>query len=226
MVDATDSKSVSGDRVGVQVPSAVPLKFQEILIVMTALWRFSKTQYNRVLRAAGTALAVRLMLLFAILESIIIPIPVDPLLIATVLARPKNWIKLVAACTSASVIGGGLGWAIGVWLGVGVEQLLVYLPHAVAAPEKFTAVHDGFLEWGILLVFIGAFSPLPYKVIAVSAGVAGFGLAPFLITSLIGRGLRFAIVAGITRHHGDPRIVIILISALVTMIGGALWLVQ
>jgi membrane protein YqaA with SNARE-associated domain len=193
---------------------------------MTALWRFSKTQYNRVLRAAGTALAVRLMLLFAVLESIIIPIPVDPLLIATVLARPKNWIKLVAACTSASVIGGGLGWAIGVWLGVGVEQLLVYLPHAVAAPEKFTAVQDGFLEWGILLVFIGAFSPLPFKVIAVSAGVAGFGLAPFLITSLIGRGLRFAIVAGITRHHGDPRIVIILISALVTMIGGASWLVQ
>jgi membrane protein YqaA with SNARE-associated domain len=193
---------------------------------MTALWRFSKTQYNRVLRAAGTALAVRLMLLFAVLESIIIPIPVDPLLIATVLARPKNWIKLVAACTSASVIGGGLGWAIGVWLGVGVEQLLVYLPHAVATPEKFTAVQDGFLEWGILLVFIGAFSPLPYKVIAVSAGVAGFGLAPFLITSLIGRGLRFAIVAGITRHHGEPRIVIILISALVTLIGGALWLVQ
>ena len=226
MVDATDSKSVSGDRVGVQVPSAVPPKFQEILIVMTALWRFSKIQYNRVLRAAGTALAVRLMLLFAILESIIIPIPVDPLLIATVLARPKNWIKLMAACTSASVIGGGLGWAIGVWLGAGVEQLLVYLPHAVAAPEKFTAVQDGFLEWGILLVFIGAFSPLPYKVIAVSAGVAGFGLAPFLITSLIGRGLRFAIVAGITRHHGDPRIVIILISALVTLIGGALWLVQ
>ena len=226
MVDATDSKSVSGDRVGVQVPSAVPPKFQEILIVMTALWRFSKIQYNRVLRAAGTALAVRLMLLFAVLESIIIPIPVDPLLIATVLARPKNWIKLMAACTSASVIGGGLGWAIGVWLGAGVEQLLVYLPHAVAAPEKFTAVQDGFLEWGILLVFIGAFSPLPYKVIAVSAGVAGFGLAPFLITSLIGRGLRFAIVAGITRHHGDPRIVIILISALVTLIGGALWLVQ
>ncbi len=226
MVDATDSKSVSGDRVGVQVPSAVPPKFQEILIVMTALWRFSKIQYNRVLRAAGTALAVRLMLLFAILESIIIPIPVDPLLIATVLARPKNWIKLMAACTSASVIGGGLGWAIGVWLGAGVEQLLVYLPHAVAAPEKFTAVQDGFLKWGILLVFIGAFSPLPYKVIAVSAGVAGFGLAPFLITSLIGRGLRFAIIAGITRHHGDPRIVIILISALVTLIGGALWLVQ
>mgnify|MGYP001161105567 FL=1 len=193
---------------------------------MTSLWRFSKTQYNRVLRAAETALAVRLMLVFAVLESIIIPIPVDPLLIATVLARPKNWVKLVTACTIASVVGGGLGWAIGVWLGVGVEQLLVHLPHAVAAPDKFSVVQNGFLEWGILLVFIGAFSPLPYKVIAVSAGVTGFGLIPFLFTSLIGRGLRFAIVAGIARHLGDTQVVIVLISALVTLIGGALWLVQ
>ena len=193
---------------------------------MTSLWRFSKTQYNRVLRAAETALAVRLMLVFAVLESIIIPIPVDPLLIATVLARPKNWVKLVTACTMGSVVGGGLGWTIGVWLGGGVEQLLIHLPHAVAAPGKFAAVQNGFLEWGILLVFIGAFSPLPYKVIAVSAGVAGFGLLPFLFTSLIGRGLRFAIVGGIARHHGDSRVVIVLISALATLIGGALWLVQ
>ncbi len=226
MVDATDSKSVSGDRVGVQVPSAVPPKFQEILVVMTAIWRFCKIQYNRVLCAAGSTLAVRWMLFFAFLESIIIPIPVDPLLIATVLARPKNWIKLVAACTIASVIGGGLGWVIGVWLNLSVEQLLFYLPNAVATPEKFTAVQDGFMELGILLVFIGAFSPLPYKVIAVSAGVAGFGLTPFLVTSLIGRGLRFAIIAGITRHHGEPSIVIILISALVALVGGALWLIQ
>ena len=82
------------------------------------------------------------------------------------------------------------------------------------------------MELGILLVFIGAFSPLPYKVIAVSAGVAGFGLTPFLVTSLIGRGLRFALIAGITRHHSEPSIVIFLISALVALVGGALWLVQ
>ena len=171
-------------------------------------------------------MAVRFMLLFAVLESIIIPIPVDPLLIATVLARPKNWIKLVAACTIASVIGGCLGWLIGVWLGVGVEQLFTYLPHVVAAPEKFTKVQDEFMKWGILLVFIGAFSPLPYKVIAVSAGLASFGLIPFLLTSLVGRGLRFAIIAGIARHHGNPYVVILLMSALIILIGGAFWLVQ
>jgi membrane protein YqaA with SNARE-associated domain len=193
---------------------------------MTSLWRYCRDQYDRVIRIAGTALAERLMWLFAVLESIIIPIPVDPLLVATVLARPADWIRLTAGCTIASIIGGGLGWVLGAVLGVGIEQILEMLPHVIAAPEKFAAVQDGFVTFGIVLVFIGAFTPLPYKVIAVSAGIAGFALVPFLATSLVGRGLRFAIVAGIARHHGDARIVMTLLSTLVLLIGGALWLVQ
>ena len=148
---------------------------------MTSLWRLCREQYDRVLRIAGTALAERLMLLFAVLESIIIPIPVDPLLVATVLARPAKWIQLTAGCTIASVIGGGIGWALGGVLGIGIEEILAMMPQAVAAPAKFAAVQDGFVEFGMLLVFIGAFTPLPYKVIAVSAGIAGFALIPFQI---------------------------------------------
>jgi len=135
---------------------------------MTSLWRLCREQYDRVLRIAGTALAERLMLLFAVLESIIIPIPVDPLLVATVLARPAKWIRLTAGCTIASVIGGSIGWALGGVLGIGIEEILAMMPQAVAAPAKFAAVQDGFVEFGMLLVFIGAFTPLPYKVIAVS----------------------------------------------------------
>lgn len=193
---------------------------------MLTLWRFCKSQYDRVLAIAETALAVRLMLVFSMLESIIIPIPVDPLLVATVLARPAKWIRLVISCTIASVIGGALGWGLGAVLGVGVDQILAVLPERLAAAETFAAVQDGFLEWGMLLVFIGAFSPLPYKVIAVSAGIAGFALLPFILISAIGRGLRFAIVAGIARHHGDARIVIALVTALAVLIGGSAWLVQ
>lgn len=193
---------------------------------MMALWRYTKAQYDRVLKIAQTALAVRLMLLFAVLESIIIPIPVDPLLVATVLARPPRWVRLALYCTVASVVGGCLGWAIGAFLEIGVEQILALLPHALAAPAAFEAVQDGFVEWGILIVFIGAFSPLPYKVIAVSAGMSGFGILPFFLTSIIGRGLRFLIVAGIARHHGDARIVIGLVTILVALVGGALWLLK
>jgi len=193
---------------------------------MTSLWRLCREQYDRILRIAGTALAERLMMLFAVLESVIIPIPVDPLLVATVLARPARWVRLTAGCTIASVIGGGIGWALGGVLGVGIEEILAMLPAAIAAPEKFTAVQAGFVEFGMLLVFIGAFTPLPYKVIAVSAGIAGFALIPFLLTSLVGRGLRFAIIAGIARHHGDAKIVMALLSALVFLFGGAFWLIH
>ena len=193
---------------------------------MTSLWRLYREQYDRILRIAGTALAERLMMLFAVLESVIIPIPVDPLLVATVLARPARWVRLTAGCTIASVIGGGIGWALGGVLGVGIEEILAMLPAAIAAPEKFTAVQAGFVEFGMLLVFIGAFTPLPYKVIAVSAGIAGFALIPFLLTSLVGRGLRFAIIAGIARHHGNAKIVMALLSALVFLFGGAFWLIH
>ena len=193
---------------------------------MAALWRYCRQQYDRVLKLAETALAERLMLLFAILESIIIPIPVDPLLVATVLARPNKWVRLTAGCTLASVIGGGIGWAIGGVLGIGIEQILIALPAAIAAPGKFAAVQDGFVKFGILLVFIGAFTPLPYKVIAVSAGVAGFALMPFLVVSLIGRGIRFALIGAIARHHGNYRMVIGLLSIFVILFGGGFWLVH
>lgn len=193
---------------------------------MATLWRYCLAQYDRVLTLAGTALAERLMLLFAVLESIIIPIPVDPLLVATVLARPAKWIRLSLGCTLASVIGGGIGWALGGLLGVGIDQILAALPAAIAAAEKFEAVQAGFVEFGILLVFIGAFTPLPYKVIAVSAGIAGFALLPFLMISFIGRGIRFMIIAGIARHHGNYRIVIGLLSLLIFLFGGGFWLIH
>lgn len=193
---------------------------------MATLWRYCLAQYDRVLTLAGTALAERLMLLFAVLESIIIPIPVDPLLVATVLARPAKWIRLSLGCTLASVIGGGIGWALGGLLGVSIDQILPALPAAIAAAEKFEAVQAGFVEFGILLVFIGAFTPLPYKVIAVSAGIAGFALLPFLVISFIGRGIRFMIIAGIARHHGNYRIVIGLLSLLVFLFGGGFWLIH
>ena len=193
---------------------------------MATLWRYCLAQYDRVLTLAGTALAERLMLLFAFFESIIIPIPVDPLLVATVLARPAKWIRLSLGCTLASVIGGGIGWALGGLLGVGIDQILAALPAAIAAAEKFEAVQAGFVEFGILLVFIGAFTPLPYKVIAVSAGIAGFALLPFLMISFIGRGIRFIIIAGIARHHGNYRIVIGLLSLLVFLFGGGFWLIH
>ena len=190
------------------------------------LWQFIKQQYDLVIRTAGTPIATRLMLLYSALESIIIPIPVDPLLVAVVLAKPNQWRRIALACTFASVIGGAVGWALGAYLGLHIHALIDSMPGAFAAPSAFAAVEAGFAEFGLVLVFLGAFSPLPYKVIAVSAGIGGFGLLPFLLMSFIGRGLRFGIVAAIARHHGDAKKLISLVSLLVALCTGTMWLTK
>ena len=138
------------------------------------LWQFMKQQYDFIIRTAGTPLATRLMVLYAALESIIIPIPVDPLLVAVVLAKSNQWRQIAFACTVASVIGGAGGWALGAYLGLHIQALIDSFPVALAAPSAFATVEAGFAEFGLVLVFLGAFSPLPYKVIAVSAGIGGF----------------------------------------------------
>jgi membrane protein YqaA with SNARE-associated domain len=97
------------------------------------------------------------MYVFAVLESIIIPVPVDPLLVATVLARPARWRQLAIGCTIASVIGGVGGWAIGRFFSLHIHDWLAVLPAKLAAPAAFAAVETGFAEFGIFLVFLGLF---------------------------------------------------------------------
>jgi membrane protein YqaA with SNARE-associated domain len=142
-----------------------------------------------------------------------------------VLARPKRWRQLALGCTAASVIGGVVGWAMGKFFSPYLHKWLAMLPETLAAPAAFTAVEVGFANFGIFLVFLGAFSPLPYKVIAFSAGIGGFGLLPFILTSVIGRGLRFTIVAGIAKNNGNPKVVVLLITILVCLFAGTLWLI-
>jgi len=190
------------------------------------LWRLIKKQYDFMILAAATNLAVRTLYIFAALESIIIPIPADPLLVATVLARPSRWRQLAVGCTIASVIGGVGGWALGAFFSPYLHEWFALLPTRLAAPSVFAAVEVGFAEFGIFLVFLGAFSPLPYKVIAVSAGLGEFGLLPFALTSIIGRGLRFFIVAGIAKNNRSPKVIIILVSILVCLFTGTLWLIR
>ena len=190
------------------------------------LWRLIKQQYDFIIRVAATKQAVMGLYIFAALESIIIPIPSDPLLVATVLARPKRWRRLALGCTIASVIGGVGGWALGTFFSPYLYEWLAMLPEMIAGLAAFGAVEAGFAKFGIFLVFLGAFSPLPYKVIAVSAGIGGFGLLPFILTSIVGRGLRFAIVAGIAKNNGNPRVLISLVTILVCLFAGTLWLIR
>lgn len=160
------------------------------------------------------------------LESVIFPIPVDPLMAACVYARSNKWVTIGLFTAFWSVVGGAVGWYLGFALQDFVADMLQLLPHQIAGPEKFSAVSAAFADLGIILVLIGAFTPLPYKVIAVSAGLFGYSLLPFVVFSLIGRGARFLLVAGLVAHRHDFRLVIGFLSALLILVGTGMWIVS
>ena len=182
--------------------------------------------YNFITRTADTSKARATLYLYSALESVIIPLPTDPLLVLCVLARPQNWFRITACTAMASVIGGAVGWAIGACLSGSIEALFAVLPNAIAGPEKFQHVQDAYQQLGLLLVLVGAFTPLPYKIIALSAGMFGYGLLPFLILSVVGRTARFMIIAGMARWHRNPRTLITLLSVLLIAFGAGFYLLH
>ncbi|MES0874227.1 YqaA family protein [Sinimarinibacterium thermocellulolyticum] len=134
-------------------------------------------------------------------ESSFFPIPPDVMLAPMTLARPRDWLALAGLTTVTSVIGGLFGYGIGYFLldaSLPLIERLGYLP----AYEQATT---WFERYGFWAVFAAGFTPIPYKIFTVSAGGAQMALLPFLLGSLIGRGGRFFLVAGLVRVLG-PRI--------------------
>ncbi len=142
--------------------------------------------------------AIKWLMGLAFLESIIFPLPIDPIYGALVMARPKSYLRLTLLTAGLSTLGGAAGWLIGLWLGDAASGWLgdSHAYHTIAA---------GFVAYGWIFVLIGAFTPLPYKIMALSAGFLGLGFLPFITASLIGRGARFALVGAIVKHRNDSR---------------------
>ena len=154
--------------------------------------------------------------LVAFSESIIFPIPVDPMLAAMVLARPRQFISLAVLTTLASTLGGVVGWLIGAMLG---DAAMIWLEGS----KNFTQVKAAFVQHGWLFILIGAFTPLPYKIITLSSGFLGIGVAALIFASLVGRGFRFFLVAAIIRYRGDNRIAAMLSFLLVGLFISFWW---
>ena len=123
-------------------------------------------------------------------ESIFNPIPSDPLILGMAAINPGSvfWLALVA--TVASVAGAVVGWMGGIALG---RRVLL----KIVSAEKSYQVENLFDRYGIWVVLIAAFTPIPYKVFAITAGVLRFDLRSFIVVSLIGRGARFFLLAGV-----------------------------
>ncbi|WPL16302.1 SNARE associated Golgi protein [Thiorhodovibrio winogradskyi] len=134
-------------------------------------------------------------------ESSFFPIPPDVMLAPMCLTRPQRAWWFAGLTTLTSVAGGLLGYLIG--------RLAFDLVEPIVGPgghysEAFGQAQDWFQHWGIWAVFLAGFSPIPYKIFTITAGVVGMALIPFAIASAIGRGLRFFMVAALMVWGGAP----------------------
>lgn len=157
--------------------------------------------YDWVLSWAETPYGMPALFVLAFMESSFFPIPPDVLLIALALAVPTRSFRFALCCTVGSVLGGLFGYFIGYALWSTFEP---YLINRVFSQETFDAVTGKYKDYGELAVFIAAFTPIPYKVFTVAAGVAKLNILGFTGASIVGRGARFFLVAMIIRALG-PR---------------------
>ena len=147
-------------------------------------------------------LADKVLGFISMIESIIFPLPVDPFLAGLTLAVPRKAFRFAFICTIGSVIGGIIGWFLGYLIGPSIENLFLYFPWFTE--EKFNAVKFAYKENGMLIIFLGAFTPLPYKIITITSGIAEVNIIAFVLMSILGRGIRFFIVAYLVKFFGKP----------------------
>lgn len=156
--------------------------------------------YEWTLRWAEHKFAPHILALLTFAESIFFPIPPDVLLAPMVLAKPKKAWQLASLTTVASILGGTVGYGLGYLM---FEPWIQPLITDFGYQARFDVAINWFNEWGVWVVFIAGFSPIPYKLFTVSAGFLHMAFLPFLLVSAIGRGLRFFLVAGLIRWGGS-----------------------
>lgn len=154
--------------------------------------------YDRVLTWSGHRHARHYLAGLSVAEATVFPVPPDVMLAPMVLAdREAAW-RLALLTTLASVAGGVIGYAIGA-LALDLVYPLLERAGYVHAYERAVGA---FARWGIVFVIVAGFTPIPFKIITIAAGALGMPLAGFVAGSLVGRGARFFLVAGIIYSGG------------------------
>ncbi len=167
-----------------------------------------KKLYHFTLNLAQHPKAVWALFFIALIESIIFPIPPDVLLIAMVIAMPVLAGRYALVCTLGSVCGGVTAYLIGRYFFNDLVEPLFAIPcdydKKYCADVFMPMMKTQFDQWGVWLVAMSSVSIMPYKLITVTAGAVEMNLLAFVVTSLIGRGARFFIVAALLKKFGEP----------------------
>lgn len=179
--------------------------------------------YDWVMRLAGSRRAPWALAIISFAESSFFPIPPDVMLAPMVAARPNKAFVYAGICTAASVLGGMLGYAIGVFLEPLGQAILSLFGHADGRDQ----FQHWFDQWGLWVILIKGATPIPYKLVTITAGFARFDLFTFIWASVLTRGFRFFAVATVLKFYGpqlleafEKRLNLYASLLLVLLIGG------
>lgn len=159
-----------------------------------------KRIYDWCIDAAHKPYALWIMGAVAFAESSFFPVPPDVMLIPMSLARPQRAWVYAAVCTATSVVGGLLGYAIGALLFDSVGHWLIQV---YGLGDKVDAFRASYAEWGAVIILLKGLTPIPYKLVTITSGFAGYNIGLFILCSIVARGGRFFIVAILLNRYGD-----------------------
>ncbi len=160
-----------------------------------------KRLYDWTLSLAGRPRAAWGLGAVSFAESSFFPVPPDVVLVPMILARPELAWRYALICTLTSVAGGVLGYAIGALLYESVGQWLIAL---YGYGERLDDFRRLYAEWGAWIILLKGLTPIPYKLVTIASGFAGYDLLWFVVLSLITRGARFFVIAAVLRRFGEP----------------------
>jgi membrane protein YqaA with SNARE-associated domain len=159
-----------------------------------------KRAYDWCIDAAYKPYALWLLGVVSFAESSFFPIPPDTMLVPMSLARPQKAWTYAAVCTVTSVAGGILGYAIGALLYDTVGHWIISLYHY---GDKAEAFRESVARWGAWIILIKGFTPIPYKLVTITLGIAGYNLWLFILLSFLTRGMRFFLLAFLLNRYGE-----------------------
>ena len=157
---------------------------------------------ERMMSAARSPNAERALFAISFAESSFFPLPPDLMLGPMAAAEPSKWARYAIVCTVASVLGGLLGYAIGMFLMDQVGRyILDFFGYSGDRELELRAFYD---QWGAWFIFLKGLTPIPYKLVTIAAGAAHFDLLVFGLASIVTRGARFYLVATLLYFFGEP----------------------
>jgi membrane protein YqaA with SNARE-associated domain len=155
--------------------------------------------YDWCVNAAARPYATWLMGTISFVESSFFPIPPDTMLIPMSLARPDRAYFFATVCTLTSVAGGVLGYVIGATL---YDSVGLWLIQLYGYGDKVDAFRAAYAQWGAWIILLKGLTPIPYKIVTIASGFAGYSFPMFVLLSFVARGIRFYALAFLLNRYG------------------------